>query len=871
MANIITPKRSSVAAKVPLATDLQVGEIAINLADGLIYSKNGSGVVISIGGTPGAFLPLTGGTMTGAISFAAAQTWPTFNQNTTGNAATATKLATARTITLAGDVAGAASFTGEANISITTTVADDSHAHIIANVDGLQAVLDAKAALASPALTGVPTAPTAAGGTDTTQLATTAFVQASVSDYALPLSGGVLTGPLSSQQNYINSNADAASGISWYSSTHTAWTEYMAVAGAVGCGPSANITAPSGTYVTSWALRSFVGNTSGYGWTWESGAWNGQPTVVAELRASDGTLKVGNVLIGANQVLHGGNYTNYLPSKTGSGASGTWNIDITGNAGTATALATGRTIAISGAATGTATTFDGASNITIPVTALNASNLNAGTIPDARLTGAYTGFSHKLDGTNAIFSIPSDGSPYTNARTAYALAEYRSGLSSQTGAIVFVAPSGANSIIHQLEVQGMLYNSPQIIRMAVQGYTSAGAWVYPRKSNFGTLDVQTRWGKTPDGKNCLILGDVDTTWSYPHISIARALFSHTGASDAYCSGWTVATVTDLTGYISVTADIVSGVMNTSVDGNSATSTALATGRTIAMTGDVTWISPSFNGSANVTAAATLAPSGAVAGTYSNATITIDAKGRVTSASSGADITISNDTTTSAAYYPLFATSTSGTLSTVKVSGTKLNYNPSTGTLNANLFAGLVSSATGGAGFISRNTSTASNTTKAISYALQGTDTVGTVKDVASVYATPVDANWVASVMSFWVRSSNTIASRATLDGSGNFAATGNVSGSSDERLKTDWVELPTDFVERLSQVKSGTYTRLDNGMRQIGVSAQSLRPVAPEGVMDGEYLSVAYGNVALAASVQLAKEVISLRARIERLESLIEA
>lgn len=32
-------------------------------------------------------LPLSGGTMTGAISFAAVQTWPTFNQNTTGTAA----------------------------------------------------------------------------------------------------------------------------------------------------------------------------------------------------------------------------------------------------------------------------------------------------------------------------------------------------------------------------------------------------------------------------------------------------------------------------------------------------------------------------------------------------------------------------------------------------------------------------------------------------------------------------------------------------------------------------------------------------------------------------------------------------------------
>ena len=49
----------------------------------------------------------------------------------------------------------------------------------------------------------------------------------------------------------------------------------------------------------------------------------------------------------------------------------------TGNAATATKLATARTIALSGAATGTATGFDGSGNITIPVTALAASAIRA--------------------------------------------------------------------------------------------------------------------------------------------------------------------------------------------------------------------------------------------------------------------------------------------------------------------------------------------------------------------------------------------------------------------------------------------------------------------------------------------------------------
>ena len=53
MANKIIPKRSSVVAKVPLAGDLEVGEIAVNLADALIFTKNAAGVVITLGGSSG--------------------------------------------------------------------------------------------------------------------------------------------------------------------------------------------------------------------------------------------------------------------------------------------------------------------------------------------------------------------------------------------------------------------------------------------------------------------------------------------------------------------------------------------------------------------------------------------------------------------------------------------------------------------------------------------------------------------------------------------------------------------------------------------------------------------------------------------------
>ena len=69
----------------------------------------------------------------------------------------ATALATARTISLTGDVTGSTSFEGSADVSISATIADDSHNHVISNVDGLQTALDAKAPTASPTFTGTVT------------------------------------------------------------------------------------------------------------------------------------------------------------------------------------------------------------------------------------------------------------------------------------------------------------------------------------------------------------------------------------------------------------------------------------------------------------------------------------------------------------------------------------------------------------------------------------------------------------------------------------------------------------------------------------------------------------------------------------------
>jgi len=73
---------------------------------------------------------------------------------------------------------GATSFDGAySSLSgIPTSFAPSAHTHEMDEITGLVSALNAKAPLASPALTGTPTAPSAVGGTNTTQIATTAFV-----------------------------------------------------------------------------------------------------------------------------------------------------------------------------------------------------------------------------------------------------------------------------------------------------------------------------------------------------------------------------------------------------------------------------------------------------------------------------------------------------------------------------------------------------------------------------------------------------------------------------------------------------------------------------------------------------------------------
>ena len=118
---------------------------------------------------------------------------------------------------------------------------------------------------------------------------------------------------------------------------------------------------------------------------------------------------------------------------------------------------------------------------------------------------------------------------------------------------------------------------------------------------------------------------------------------YTDAVDAATNNNTASTIVkrDGSGNFSagtITADLTGDVTG-NVTGNADTATALATGRTIAISGDLTYTSPSFDGSGNVTAAGTLATVNSNVGSFGSTTavpvVTVNAKGLVTAVTTAA--------------------------------------------------------------------------------------------------------------------------------------------------------------------------------------------------------------------------------------------
>jgi len=111
----------------------------------------------------------------------------------------------------------------------------------------------------------------------------------------------------------------------------------------------------------------------------------------------------------------------------------------------------------------------------------------------------------------------------------------------------------------------------------------------------------------------------------------------------------------------------------------------------------------------------------------------------------------------------------------------------------------------------------------------------------------------------------------TIATTGDLTCTGNITAYSDIGLKTDLKVIP-DALNKVKQLTGYTYLRTDSNQYQTGLVAQDVQKVLPEAVLEGEYLSLAYGNMVglLVEAIKEQQTIIdSQESRIARLETLV--
>lgn len=274
-------------------------------------------------------------------------------------------------------------------------------------------------------------------------------------------------------------------------------------------------------------------------------------------------------------VLESVNYTNYTVSKTGGGASGTWGINITGNANSATSLQNIRTIGISGGATGSPTSFNGTSNITIPVTKIDPSK------------------SYYENGRVLIKKI---------------VTQYTSDSDAVTGIIKIILPASWSATMMGIEIDVYDYSGNAYSKVLVGGYNyTSQAWYNTSVSILGNNNYKVRLGY--DGsKCCILLGSTTHVWHYPKVIVRNVMSTFSGYM-ALNGTWNTSVITSETGLSSIVEPIVNNQMTVgtsrSCSGNAATSSKWATARSISLTGAITGF-VSLDGSSNVSLATTFA-------------------------------------------------------------------------------------------------------------------------------------------------------------------------------------------------------------------------------------------------------------------------
>lgn len=490
--------------------------------------------------------------------------------------------------------------------------------------------------------------------------------------------------------------------------------------------------------------------------------------------------------------------------------------EITGNISTASKLKTARNIALTGDVTGNAN-FDGSGNISITttvgndshthsnstITSLDASKITSGIIDIARLPKGALERLVKVQDDSARFALTTnsvqlgDTVLVTNTNKMYLVVD-ESQLNREAGYQVYTAGSATEVPWSGVTGKPSTMPNPQALTISLNG-TSQGAYT---GSSAKSINI------TP-------------------ASIGAAAASH-GTHVTYATIAAKAPGTASIGTSSKVAreDHVHPVQTT-ISGNSGTSSKWATARTITLSGDVTG-SVSIDGSSDVTLTTTVGndshshswtnitskPSSFTPSAHNQSSNTITAMTGYTKASSASAIAAGDSLNTAIGKIEkaLDGKQPSGSYAlsnhnhdSVYAAKSHGNHVPATQTANNKVFL--------------RNDNT-----------------------WQTITPTNIGAANASHTHSYLPTNGGTISGNLTVTGA--IVSNGNVTAYSDRRLKTDIVKI-TNALEKVNQINGYTFTMLGTGKRQAGVIAQEIEKVLPEVVVKNEngYLTVMYSNI----------------------------
>jgi hypothetical protein len=376
--------------------------------------------------------------------------------------------------------------------------------------------------------------------------------------------------------------------------------------------------------------------------------------------------------------------------------------------------------------------------------AIGASQITSGTIASSLISGSYTGITGVGTLTSGVWnatpiansylansSITINGNPVSlggsltvTANTPNALTFNNSG----TGAASGTTFNGSTS-------QTISYNT--IGAPSTTGTNASGTWGISISGNAATATTATTAGSATTATTATNLAGGSTN-ALPYQSGAGTtsfLSAGTSGSLLMTLGTVAAPVWVATSSLTVgSATNIAGGVAGSLPYNTASGSTsfLALGTTnYVLTAGATapqYVAQSTLSVGSATTATNLAGGGAGYVPYQSASgttsflsagttgqvLTSNGTSAPTWTTPAGSVSLSDDTTTNATRYPLFANATSGSVTTEYTSSTKLQYNPSTGAFTATSFSGAGTGLTGTASSLSigGNAATATSATSA---------------------------------------------------------------------------------------------------------------------------------------------------------------